>query len=70
MATGRPDVEDVRHLVDFRCNFSYINTNLQFEKSPEKADDMAYVTRLSREVRVKLQKKLHSQLKKRHTIFL
>lgn len=43
---------------------------IQFDRNPEKADDMAFVTRLSREVRVKLQKELHAQLKKRHTIFL
>lgn len=41
-----------------------------FPKAPEKAEDMEYVTRLSREVRIKLQKEIHSQLKKRNTIFL
>lgn len=40
------------------------------EKRPEKAEDMEYVTRLSREIRVKLQREIHSQLKKRNTIFL
>jgi len=43
---------------------------IQIPKDPEKAKDMAYVTKISREVRVKLQKEIHSQLKKRDTIFL
>ena len=39
-------------------------------KHPEKADDLKYVTRLSREIRVKVQKELHRQVKKRNHIFL
>jgi 1-acyl-sn-glycerol-3-phosphate acyltransferase len=43
---------------------------IPIEKNEEKARDMEYVTKLSRQIRLQLQKELHSQLKKRHRIFL
>ncbi len=39
-------------------------------KDPEKAEDIEYVTKLSREIRHQLQKQLHQHLKERKTIFL
>lgn len=41
-----------------------------YAKAPEKVDDMAYVTKKSREVRLLLQKELHRQLKVRKRVFL
>ena len=38
-------------------------------KDPEKAKDLEYVTKKSREIRIKLQKEIHKQLKKRDSIF-
>jgi 1-acyl-sn-glycerol-3-phosphate acyltransferase len=43
---------------------------IYIEKNPEKAEDMAYVTKLSRQIRMQLQKELHKQLLKRDRIFL
>jgi len=43
---------------------------IYLKKDPEKADDMAYVTQVSRHIRIKLQKEIHRQLKKRERIFL
>ena len=40
------------------------------EKNPERANDIAYVTKLSRDIRLKLQKEIHSALKKREHVFL
>lgn len=40
------------------------------KKNPEKADDIEYVTKVAQDVRLKLQRETHKQLKKRHTIFL
>ncbi len=39
-------------------------------KDPKKAQDMEYVTKLSREIRLRLQRQLHKNLKDRKTIFL
>jgi 1-acyl-sn-glycerol-3-phosphate acyltransferase len=39
-------------------------------KNPEKAEDLKYVTKLSRQIRMQVQKELHKQLLKRHRIFL
>ncbi len=43
---------------------------IYLEKSEEKANDMEYVTRVTRQIRIKLQRELHAQLKKRERIFL
>jgi len=43
---------------------------IYIEKNPEKADDLEYVTKISREVRLKMQKQLHQILKERKAIFL
>jgi 1-acyl-sn-glycerol-3-phosphate acyltransferase len=43
---------------------------IYLKKDPEKANDMEYVTKLSRQIRIKLQRELHAQLKKRERIFL
>lgn len=43
---------------------------ITLEKNPEKAEDMAYVTKVSRDIRITLQKEIHAQLKKRETVFL
>lgn len=43
---------------------------IYLKKDPEKAEDMEYVTKLSREIRLKLQRELHAQLKRRKTIFI
>lgn len=43
---------------------------IYLEKNPEKANDMEYVTKVSRQLRLKIQKELHAQLKKRDRIFL
>jgi 1-acyl-sn-glycerol-3-phosphate acyltransferase len=43
---------------------------IRFEKDLKKLEDMAHVTRLSREVRLKMQKQLHAQLKKRKHVYL
>jgi len=40
------------------------------EKNEAKANDMEFVTKLSRQIRKKIQKELHDQLKKRERIFL
>lgn len=39
-------------------------------KDPAKADDIEYVTRLSRQIRHKLQRAIHEELKKRRHVFL
>ncbi len=43
---------------------------IYLEKDPEKAKDMEYVTRLSRQIRHQLQRAIHTELKKRHRVFL
>ena len=43
---------------------------IHLKKAPEKADDLEYVTKLSREIRKKVQTALHKELKKRKTIFI
>lgn len=43
---------------------------IYLKKDPEKAEDIAYVTKVSRHIRIKLQKEIHRQLKKRERIFL
>ena len=43
---------------------------IKLEKDLEKANDMIYVTKLGREIRLQLQKELHTQLKERTTIFI
>jgi 1-acyl-sn-glycerol-3-phosphate acyltransferase len=43
---------------------------IRLEKNPEKAKDMEYVNRVSREVRHKLQRAIHAELKKRQHVFL
>jgi 1-acyl-sn-glycerol-3-phosphate acyltransferase len=43
---------------------------IRIAKDPEKLHDMAYVTKVSREVRLALQKQLHAQLKHRKHIYL
>jgi len=42
---------------------------IYLEKDLEKAQDIAYVTKLSRHIRIQLQKELHVQLKNRDRIF-
>ena len=42
---------------------------IYIEKQPERADDIPYVTKLSREIRLNLQREIHSALKKREHIF-
>lgn len=43
---------------------------IYLEKNLEKANDMEYITKLSRQFRLRLQRELHAQLKKRERIFL
>lgn len=43
---------------------------IYIEKNEEKANDMEYVTRISRKIRIQLQRELHAQLKQRKRIFL
>lgn len=43
---------------------------IYIKKDPEKADDIQYVTKLARDIRLKLQREIHSALKKREHIFL
>lgn len=43
---------------------------IKIEKDEEKLQDMAYVTKRSRQIRSQLQRALHAQLKKRKTVFL
>jgi len=43
---------------------------IYLEKDEEKANDMEYISKLSRQFRARLQKDLHDQLKKRERIFL
>ncbi len=43
---------------------------IYLEKNREKANDMEYVTKLSRQIRLRLQRDLHKELKKRDRIFL
>jgi 1-acyl-sn-glycerol-3-phosphate acyltransferase len=43
---------------------------IQLEKDPEKAKDMAYVTKESRRIRLLVQKAINAELKKRETVFL
>jgi 1-acyl-sn-glycerol-3-phosphate acyltransferase len=40
------------------------------EKDPEKAEDIEYVTKLSKHIRTQLQKQLNDELRKRKTIFI
>ncbi|MEZ4750803.1 MAG: 1-acyl-sn-glycerol-3-phosphate acyltransferase [Bdellovibrionota bacterium] len=43
---------------------------IRLKADPEKADDIQYVTRLSREIRIQMQKAIHAELKNRKTLFL
>ena len=43
---------------------------IYLEKDPEKAEDMAYVTKISKQIRLKLQREIHKSLRQRHRIFL
>lgn len=43
---------------------------IYLEKNPEKADDIAYVTKLSRQIRHQLQRELNKSLRNRNHIFL
>jgi 1-acyl-sn-glycerol-3-phosphate acyltransferase len=43
---------------------------IKLPKNPEKAKDMKYVTKMSRHVRLQLQKAINAELKKRGTVFL
>jgi 1-acyl-sn-glycerol-3-phosphate acyltransferase len=43
---------------------------IYLKKDPEKANDLEYVTKLSRQIRLNLQKEIHKQLKRREHIFL
>ncbi len=43
---------------------------IKLKKNPEKANDMAYVTKESRRIRLLVQKAINAELKKRETIFL
>ncbi len=43
---------------------------IRLKKDPEKANDMEYVTKLSKEIRLDLQRQLHARLKKRRTVFI
>jgi 1-acyl-sn-glycerol-3-phosphate acyltransferase len=43
---------------------------IRLGKNPERANDMAHVTRLSRQVRRQLQLQIHDELKKRKQVFL
>ncbi len=43
---------------------------IYLEKDPEKADDIQYVTKLSRQIRLNLQKEIHKSLRNRSRLFL
>jgi len=43
---------------------------IYLKKDPEKAKDLMYVTRISRTIRLNLQKEIHKELKKRERVFL
>jgi len=43
---------------------------IELGKTPEKVDDLEYVTKVSRQIRRNLQKELHEELKKRTAVFL
>jgi len=43
---------------------------IRLGKDPEKAKDMAYVTKLSKDIRLKLQREMHAQLRKRKRVFI
>lgn len=43
---------------------------IHLEKDLERLEDLAQITRLSREIRLTLQKQLHSQLKRRRRVYL
>jgi 1-acyl-sn-glycerol-3-phosphate acyltransferase len=43
---------------------------IRLPKDPEKAEDIDYVTKVSRQIRLQLHRELHFQLKKRKTIFI
>jgi len=43
---------------------------IYLEKNEQKASDMEYVTKVSRQIRLKIQKELHAKLKKRDRVFL
>jgi 1-acyl-sn-glycerol-3-phosphate acyltransferase len=43
---------------------------IRLGKHPEKADDLKYVTKISQQIRLQLQKELHSQIKKRSHVYL
>lgn len=47
-----------------------IGAPIQLEHAPEKADDIEYVTKLSRKIRLQLQRELHAELRKRKNVFL
>lgn len=43
---------------------------IYLKKDPQKAEDLAYVTKISRQIRLKLQRDIHRELKRREHIFL
>ncbi|MBI1862168.1 MAG: 1-acyl-sn-glycerol-3-phosphate acyltransferase [Deltaproteobacteria bacterium] len=43
---------------------------IRIEKDPEKAQDIEYVTKVSRQIRMRLQQEIHNELKRRGKIFL
>lgn len=43
---------------------------IRLKADPEKAKDVNYVTRLSREIRIEMQRAIHAELKKRKNLFL
>ena len=45
-------------------------TPILIEKDLEKANDMEYITKFTRKIRIQIQKELHAQLKNRKHIFL
>ena len=48
----------------------YIGKPIKIKKNPAKADDMDYVTEVSRKVRLRMQKDMHAKLRGRKTVFL
>lgn len=43
---------------------------IRLPRDPERAKDMAYVTRLARRIRIELQQAIHNELKRRDAVFL
>lgn len=43
---------------------------IRLAKDPERANDMSYVTRLSRQIRIQIQHEIHAELKVRNKIYL